>query len=41
MHIQDIFQMLQYLDATYTIDIIAEGFGQYLLKMLESVYLDL
>ena len=41
MHMQELFQMLQYLLATYFIDIIAGDFNYDLLKVLQNKFLDI
>ena len=38
---QEFFKMLQYLVATYSIDIIARNFNHDLLKVLETKLLDI
>ena len=41
MHMQEFFQMLHYLLATYSIDIIAGDFNYDLLKVLQNKFLDI
>ena len=41
MQMEECFQMLQYLVATYSIDIIAEEFNYDLLKVSENKFLDI
>ena len=41
MHMQEFFQILQYLLATYSIDIIAGNFNYDLLKVSQNKFLDI
>ena len=41
MQMQEFFKMLQYLVATYSIDIIARNFNHDLLKVLKTKLLDI